>query len=270
MNLLAKPYSRKDGLLLGNYAINVTNITIPQAKALTKFIQAVTPLTLYLPITLESLETKRLAPKKNYDTNVLEPGLFQMLDSTFVICDESFMKEGQVKENGINSIKAIATLIEQQTVSYDFQYYQQEMPINAGVIVLSDGRSMFKNTTQVPVSKNEEKAFDETKLNQILNDQDLLNQLRRYFLILQHYSEISLQDYHIPNDVSEYCQNIFIEQRKKEQETTGEVKTNADTFHNWLSLARLDSIADGELVLSTLTFEKVKNMEAQRLARLGK
>ena len=30
------------------------------------------------------------------------------------------MKSGQVKENGIASIKAMATLIEQQTVEYDF------------------------------------------------------------------------------------------------------------------------------------------------------
>jgi hypothetical protein len=61
------------------------------------------------------------------------------------------MKSGQIKENGIQSVKAMATLIEQQTVEYDFQYYQQSYPINVGVVLISDGRSMFKNTLHVPL-----------------------------------------------------------------------------------------------------------------------
>jgi hypothetical protein len=44
------------------------------------------------------------------------------------------------------------------------------MPINAGVIVLSDGRSMFKNATYVPLHNDSDKNFDEAKFNQILND----------------------------------------------------------------------------------------------------
>jgi len=49
---------------------------------------------MYLSLTLENLEHKRLSPKKNYDTNTLEPGLLQMVDNTFVIVDETTMKEG--------------------------------------------------------------------------------------------------------------------------------------------------------------------------------
>ncbi len=36
-----------------------------------------------------------------------------MVDGTFLIGDETVMKTGTVKENGIASIKALATLIEQ-------------------------------------------------------------------------------------------------------------------------------------------------------------
>ena len=61
------------------------------------------------------------------------------------------LKEGVVKENGVANIKALATLIEQQTVEYDFQYYQTSYPINVAVIVLSDGRSMFKNALWLPL-----------------------------------------------------------------------------------------------------------------------
>ncbi len=112
LNMLAKPYQRQDGFLLGNYTINLSGMTIPMSRNLLKFIQAVLPLTLYMPLTIDNLEKDRYTPRKNYDTNLLEPGTFQMIDSTFVITDETWMKEGQVKENGLNNIKAVATLIE--------------------------------------------------------------------------------------------------------------------------------------------------------------
>lgn len=43
-----------------------------------------------------------------------------MVDGTTVILDETAMTEGKIEKNGVNNIKAIATLIEQQSVSYDF------------------------------------------------------------------------------------------------------------------------------------------------------
>jgi len=42
------------------------------------------------------------------------------MEGSVVLGDETAMKEGQLKEHGINNIKAIATLIEGQEVSYDF------------------------------------------------------------------------------------------------------------------------------------------------------
>jgi hypothetical protein len=54
----------------------------------------------------------------------LESGLLQLIDGTFILADETSMKEGQLNNKGIASIKSLATLIEQQVVEYDFQYYQ--------------------------------------------------------------------------------------------------------------------------------------------------
>jgi hypothetical protein len=49
---------------------------------------------MYLPLTLETLDTKKFSPRKNYDTNLLESGLLQMVDGTFLIGDETVMKTG--------------------------------------------------------------------------------------------------------------------------------------------------------------------------------
>ena len=88
------------------------------------------------------------------------------------------MKEGTIKQNGVANIKSLATLIEQQVVEYDFQFYQQSYPVNCPVIIFSDGRSMFKNTLQVTLKGKapettaapQARAIDEEKLKQVLED----------------------------------------------------------------------------------------------------
>jgi hypothetical protein len=52
----------------------------------------------------------------------MEPGMLQMLEGTNVVCDETHIKEGKIEKNGISNIKALAELIEDQKVVYDFQY----------------------------------------------------------------------------------------------------------------------------------------------------
>jgi hypothetical protein len=50
----------------------------------------------------------------------MEPGLFQMLEGTNLICDETQIKEGKIEKNGIANIKSLAELVEDQKVVYDF------------------------------------------------------------------------------------------------------------------------------------------------------
>jgi hypothetical protein len=53
---------------------------------------------------------------------------------------------------------------------------QQDFPISASVLLLSsDGRSMFKNSTHVPVkAKSESSYITDSKFNEILTDVELL------------------------------------------------------------------------------------------------
>jgi hypothetical protein len=98
----------------------------------------------------------------------MEPGMLQMLEGTNVICDETHIKEGKIEKNGINNIKALAELIEDQKVVYDFQYVQQDFPLSASVLILSESRSMFKNATHVPGSKADSHSMDSQKLQEII------------------------------------------------------------------------------------------------------
>jgi len=80
------------------------------------------PLQLSVKLTTESLSEMMFVPKKNYDTDQMEPGLFQILEGTNVVCDETAMKGGKIDKNGVPNIKALAELIEEQKVVYNFEY----------------------------------------------------------------------------------------------------------------------------------------------------
>ena len=75
----------------------MTELNFKQTTYLNKLIESITPFSLYFPCSIDNLESKNFSPKKNYDTNLLESGLLQMLDNTFLIVDETCMKEGQLK-----------------------------------------------------------------------------------------------------------------------------------------------------------------------------
>jgi dsDNA-specific endonuclease/ATPase MutS2 len=84
---------------------------------------------------------------------------------------------------------------------------QQDFPISASVLLLSsEGRSMFKNSTHVPVkAKSESSYITESKFNEIISDIDLLQELRKYFLLLTHFSDLTLQNYGVAKQCSEFA-----------------------------------------------------------------
>jgi hypothetical protein len=56
-----------------------------------------------------------------------------------------------------------------------------------------------------------------------------MNDFRRYILTLGYHSEITLSEFSIPENVSEYAQNIFVEMRKHEAENMANNGTASGT-----------------------------------------
>ena len=69
---------------------------------------------------------------------------------------------------------------------------------------------MFKNALHVP-GKGEGEAMSSSMMEEILHDQDLIQQLRKYFLLLTHFSELLLQNYAVEKTCSEYAQSYFVQ-----------------------------------------------------------
>jgi len=85
-----------------------------------QFLSAVCPLLFPFEATLESLSKTKFIPRKNYDTGLLEDGILALPQDTVFLMDETKLLEGKMNEHAVDNIKALANLIEQQAVIYDF------------------------------------------------------------------------------------------------------------------------------------------------------
>lgn len=75
-------------------------------------------------------------------------GILQLSAHTHLVLDETCLEPGQLDSNGVHNVAALGTLISQQKVDYDFQFYKLEFQTDIPVLVLSEGKSLL------PVSLN--------------------------------------------------------------------------------------------------------------------
>jgi len=62
-------------------------------------------------MTLDNLNKLQFIPTKNYNTNKLESGIFQLSDGTNIIVDETVLKTGQLDPNGVNHVQVNVTTL---------------------------------------------------------------------------------------------------------------------------------------------------------------
>ena len=81
---------------------------------------------------------------------------------------------------------------------------------------------MFKNALHIPSTGDDGESqyeMSDDKFGQILNDGELMQQLRKYFMILTHYSELTVEKrYGVSPECSQYAQTHFVQTRKEEAE----------------------------------------------------
>lgn len=124
MSLVSRTYRREGALLIGDLNVNLSGVTPDQASLICEFVQAVNPLVCRFDATVDSLSQTRFTPRKNYDTNQMEEGLMgSLVNGTVLLFDETKMLPGKLINHGVDNIKALATLIEQQAIILDFQYH---------------------------------------------------------------------------------------------------------------------------------------------------
>jgi hypothetical protein len=77
------------------------------------------------------------------------------------------------------------------------------LPVTNPVLILSETRSMFKNTIHLPINA-EDSNFNqvEAKVKEVLKDFDTLEQMRFMIIALTTYSDTTLEEFEITPEVA--------------------------------------------------------------------
>lgn len=148
-HLISTVYTRINGETLGKFSLNLTCQSIPKdilpghVKKLYNLIETLMPNSIYLPLSIESLNTTRMVPKKDYKTNRLTTGLLQLPDHTQIVIDETTLGSGKLDSNGCVAVADLTELIRNQQISYDFKFYKLPFNTNFPVMIYSEGKSFL-------------------------------------------------------------------------------------------------------------------------------
>jgi hypothetical protein len=145
-NMISRVYGRVGETdALGHFPINLTNVPADAlfTNMISSMVSSLLPRAHSISMKLSDLQQFNLAPYKDYEKDRLVTGQLQLPEGTHIIVDETKMNEGNLRQAGYERLIAIGSLITNQRVAYDFQYYKQEFPTDYPVIVLSTGKSMF-------------------------------------------------------------------------------------------------------------------------------
>lgn len=83
-HLISNVYVRVSGEVLGKFSINLACSSVSKEflsdhiKKFYNFIELLVPNSTYVPLTIENFNTKCFVPKKDYKTNLLQPGILQL------------------------------------------------------------------------------------------------------------------------------------------------------------------------------------------------
>lgn len=250
---------------IGQFTLNICNIpqeVVPlYTKTLYEIIEMIVPVSHYLPMTLENMNTLQFIPKKDYKTNKLVSGILQLAPHTHLVLDETAMKAGKLENNGVLGVQFISHLIKTQQLKCDFQYYQLDFHSNLAILILSEGRSMLPNNSQIPIHPSDEdvvKLIEETLKTAKYYLRTKLDSIRRYL------TQCKIQEFAMKDDESKMIEEDFVEMRKDDK------NIGPEQLHNLLVLSRLIGIGKGQCALSKESWLKAKNMEIQRVERLSK
>ncbi|CAG8449847.1 8679_t:CDS:10 [Ambispora leptoticha] len=269
LQLLSRIYNRRDGITLGKFGINITNIpslqidegtssseTYPlplsHTNLFTRNVATIlsSVLTKYhdLPLTLSTLNNVFFYPRCD---GVLDSGVFQVSDGTFFLVDETVLKEGTLGDTGVRNMQTLTDILNTQKLNYLFPFNKFQFNIDIGLIILSTAKSFFPADCVIPL-----KPLN-TKEAMPLLSEETLTEFRKYISIMRY------SDYSISESISEFVQDDFVKQRQIAARNGRSLMTPDDLFLQ-MNLARLITLSFGETELTTEIWEYTQKLEHAR------
>jgi hypothetical protein len=123
------------------------NLSFPRSSSpsnkLSALLEPLVPYLSTLEISISALNAAKPYQPTSTGADTLKAGQLQLVRSTFIVADETQMKEGQLQDRGVKNLKALARVITDQKLAYVFPYSEFDFDTDFGVVVLSEGKSLL-------------------------------------------------------------------------------------------------------------------------------
>ncbi|GBB86215.1 hypothetical protein RclHR1_12650008 [Rhizophagus clarus] len=272
LQLLSRIHFRQNGLTLGKFALNISNlpcnITVNRntqnynsilehensfAKRVASILASLLPKYHDLPLTLSTLNEIFYFPHSNND---LDSGVLQVSQDTWFLVDETVLKEGKLCDIGVRNLKALNDIVDHQKLNYTFPFNNYEFNTDIGIIILSSAKTFLSYDCNIPlIQKSENTAILDAP-------EDMLNQFRNYISILRY------TDFNIPEDISDYVQADYVAQRQNASRNGTPLMTQQDLML-LLNLSRFVCLSFGSLKLTKELWDYTKNLDEARRRRIS-
>jgi hypothetical protein len=186
-----------------------------------------------LPLTIDYLNKRPLAPTKNYEDEELVHSDISTQPGTLLILNECGMTSGNLTQVGMKNIETIRLLMEEQKLEFDYQFYKKDFEVENTCIVVSKGKPILPFDYSVLVKSDADLNIEEyyQRLLDTARGSCLYDKIRGY-LISCRSSAYEVGD-------EDMVQNFIVESRRANE------KLGIKELHQLLVLARALAIAHG-------------------------
>lgn len=264
-HLISTVYGRVGGEILGKFSLSLNcalipkNLLVDHAQKLYNLLQLLLPDSLYVPFTIENLNTATFIPKKNYSNNRLETGLLQVPLHTHLVLDETKLENGKLEQNACLALAEISELIKQQSINYDFGFYKIPFQTDVPVLSVSEGKSLLPTDFSVKLKPESEavELVNENIAAGVHYIKPRLNSIRRYL------AQCRKANFEIGEEETKMIEADFAKMRE-------EGNLDVEALHSLMVVSRLIGISEGKVKLDETAWNTAKGLEVERLSRIDK
>lgn len=228
--LISRIHTRRGPITLGTFSLNLSNFSTEEdqtpTRVLSSALSEILPSLIQQSLSLSHLNDVKtqFSPKSNGE--FLTSGRFQLPIGSNVLIDETQMGEGQLKENGIQNLKTLSEILTTNKLSYRFPFSSFDFESDLNFLVISNGKSLLTCAIHLPILESNSK---EKQIGKEITEKDLKS--FRHLLL-----EAKYKNFTIPEKVSEFIQNQFVDSRKNK--STGGNETGQEDLLRQMSIAR--------------------------------
>lgn len=216
---------------------------------------ALLPAAIHERLTLANLnDPKRTLFVRNTGVGMLA-GRLQLPNQTCVVVDEVCMGEGQLQDVGVRNVRALASVLQSHTLTYQFPFSELELDTDLNAIVLSTGKSFLPVDVHIPVQPGPLHLGEDT----VPAPEHALHAWRTYLL------QARQRQASVPEAMSEPIQNYFVARRQSGPRHTF---TELD-LQRCLNLARIVAASFGQSTLTPEAWAHAVHLDEARTQRLA-